>query len=437
MDPTTLVAFLFKAPPETRAIELFGSWDNFAQPYAMHHDRRRGKGSWTGCFRFENIIFDGDSSQWTKPRSGGLKQGGTYWYYYRLDDDFETYDEVLEHTSSCPLLPGQVVNVMEVPTEIMEPPSRCRSAGYWEELKGTLSRFPAHSRQQTLEPSDKYALLEAPPISKVHDRCNSGFPLEGRWVRGMPSLEPLFTSLPGTPDGRIESYASLEPGEPLLEPVRASPPQSDIRNSELSSFVDAHARHPKETHPNPLQSSPMPLNRLSHQGRVNYAGVDFDLVGPAKSSFPENDVSSPCFSADTSNSNDDLLTPYRLSGGLAPHVTSPERVHINAHQQALDHITDRLQALDTSPSSPEHGAQWRERARPVFTGYALPEPEANASVHSLSKRLSSTLTTEEPAGFYPHTLPLPVFAEESEDGGRSMVDDFLSELGYLGGSIIS
>ena len=62
MDPETLVTFLFKAPPHIRTIELLGSWDNFTRPYQMHHDRRRGTGAWTGCFRFDNIVFDGHTT---------------------------------------------------------------------------------------------------------------------------------------------------------------------------------------------------------------------------------------------------------------------------------------------------------------------------------------------------------------------------------------
>ena len=168
MDPTTLVAFLFKAPAEARTVELLGSWDNFSQPYPMHHDRRRGTGFWSGCFKFHDIIFDGDSSYWTKPRTGGLKQGGTYWYYYRLNDQVEAYDDSLDHTSSCPLLPGQPVNVMEVPTEVFDLPPRCRSASLG--VAGTIASLP---NTHTLDPKDKFAALEPPPVSKVHGRCVS------------------------------------------------------------------------------------------------------------------------------------------------------------------------------------------------------------------------------------------------------------------------
>lgn len=75
MDPTTLVTFLFRAPTEARTVELLGSWDCFTQPYRMHNDRRRG--IWSGIFKFENISFDGNGVQWTKPRSGGKQNGKT------------------------------------------------------------------------------------------------------------------------------------------------------------------------------------------------------------------------------------------------------------------------------------------------------------------------------------------------------------------------
>ncbi|RMY94240.1 hypothetical protein D0862_09023 [Hortaea werneckii] len=210
MDPTTLVTFLFQAPPRVRIVELLGSWDNFQQPYQMHHDRRRGRGFWSGCFKFENIIFDGNAAHWSKPRSGGLKQGGMYWYFFRLDYDIETYDHSRECTASCPLLPGQMMNVLEVPTEVTEPPSRCRSAGFWEDVEGTLSTWagPA-AKQQTLEPSDKFATLEPPPISRVHGRCVSDLALNGRLER-LPSPAKSFVSPPPSGFKDDQSFAELE-----------------------------------------------------------------------------------------------------------------------------------------------------------------------------------------------------------------------------------
>ncbi|OQN98174.1 hypothetical protein B0A51_18668, partial [Rachicladosporium sp. CCFEE 5018] len=108
MEPETLVTFLFNAPPEVRMVELLGSWDNFTRAYRMFHDRR---------------LFDGHSPNWSQPRSGALKQGGTYWYYFRLDDQVEAFDDALPATSECPLLPGQLMNLLHVPKELATSPS--------------------------------------------------------------------------------------------------------------------------------------------------------------------------------------------------------------------------------------------------------------------------------------------------------------------------
>ncbi|EME86294.1 uncharacterized protein MYCFIDRAFT_214189 [Pseudocercospora fijiensis CIRAD86] len=177
MDPTTLIAFLFRAPAHARAVELLGSWDNFERPYRMHHDRLRGSGFWSGCFKFDNIICDGHQVNGAKPRSGGLKQGGTYWYYYRLNYDVDAYDDRQTHTTHCPLLPGQEVNVIEVPTEVIELPSRSHSAHGHNDLAGSLTNLAS---LHTLNPTDKYAILEPPPRSKVHARCLSDDVLDGR-----------------------------------------------------------------------------------------------------------------------------------------------------------------------------------------------------------------------------------------------------------------
>lgn len=285
MDPTTLVTFLYSAAPNVRTVELLGSWDNFAQPYQMHHDRRRGKGFWSGCFKFENIVFDGDHSYFhTKPRAGGLKQGGVYWYYYRLDHGVEAYDDSRECTVNCPLLPGQKVNVMEVPTEVLEPPSRCRSAGFWG-VEGTLSSWPGPTRQQTLEPSDKFATLEPPPVSRVHGRCISDLALSGRLEGRAPSpVQPLETPLTTSHDADDESPA-LE-RRPSKRPCTADRRSTHSRSSSHSvassyahsDIVDAYAVHSPyaEEHPDPLRSCPMLDDSSAQPEHTNHCG-GFDL----------------------------------------------------------------------------------------------------------------------------------------------------------------
>jgi hypothetical protein len=194
MDPTTLVTFLFRAPPSVRTVELLGSWDNFQIPYRMHHDRLRGPTFFSGCFRMENIIFDGCELQWSKPRSGGLKQGGTYWYYYRLNYHHDACDDRHPTTTTCPLMPGQQLNVMEVPIEVTEPPTRSHSiCGY--DVSATLDNITLHD---DLDPANKFVAVQPPPISKVHSRCHSDVALDGRLEGRTPSIVKA-TASPDSP----------------------------------------------------------------------------------------------------------------------------------------------------------------------------------------------------------------------------------------------
>lgn len=77
--------------PQTRTVRLLGSWDNFTQPYTMHRDRRLGPGHWKGCYTFSNGVCDGAALNPAAFGSGGLKMGGTYWYYVRFPCDLRDF----------------------------------------------------------------------------------------------------------------------------------------------------------------------------------------------------------------------------------------------------------------------------------------------------------------------------------------------------------
>ncbi|KAL8997381.1 MAG: hypothetical protein Q9188_006337 [Gyalolechia gomerana] len=109
-----------RLPHSVRTVDLLGSWDNFQQVYPLQRDRQAGPGHWRGCHSFKNITCDGHSLNPSVSRDGGLKMGGTYWYYYRLDGELEQHDPVEPSTTACPLLPGQQVNVLEVPTQVQQ-----------------------------------------------------------------------------------------------------------------------------------------------------------------------------------------------------------------------------------------------------------------------------------------------------------------------------
>ncbi|KAI1609461.1 hypothetical protein EDD37DRAFT_157678 [Exophiala viscosa] len=181
MAPTTLMTFLVRVPPSTRSVSLYGSWDNFSTAYPMQRDTRTGPEHWSGCHSFSNIICDGDNQPIGVPREGGLKMGGTYWYYYKLDDDLEFHNSAEPSTTACPLLPGQLVNVLNVPFALSS--SRSRN----DSVSSTNSEFC------TMDPADKF--------------------LNPRPVPAKPSLPRLKTS-PTLPQGSWSSSSSPVSADP-------------------------------------------------------------------------------------------------------------------------------------------------------------------------------------------------------------------------------
>ncbi|KAF7595338.1 hypothetical protein BBP40_006587 [Aspergillus hancockii] len=154
MSSTTLMTFLLHTNPQVKSVKLLGSWDNFSKPYLMENDRRIGLGHWRGCHIFTNIICDGSPNNMVSPRCGGLKMGGTYWYYYLLDNDVESYNHAEPVTSHCPFLPGQPVNVLHVP--VILPDTRPIHSS---------DRNPGcqKAEQRTMNPDDKYMNPRQPP----------------------------------------------------------------------------------------------------------------------------------------------------------------------------------------------------------------------------------------------------------------------------------
>lgn len=280
MDRQALVTFLFKAPPEVRTVELLGSWDNFQQPYVMHHDRRRGHGFWSGCFEFQRIVFDGDKADWSKPRCGGLKQGGTYWYFYRLDHFVEAFDDSRDCTRECPLLPGQTLNVIDVPVEVHEPPSRRRSA-----TLDAVDKLDQLQRTHTLDPGDKSKALEPPPVSKVHERCVSDLALNGR----LESKPHSFRDVPGSPvvsPASTHNQADLDvPRQGTADDGRSLRPRTGWSSSppsqDGSTIFNAYTSDGREVDAASLSAFPMPNvyrpsgRPITRDGGSAYRGFDY------------------------------------------------------------------------------------------------------------------------------------------------------------------
>ncbi|KAF2737223.1 hypothetical protein EJ04DRAFT_488643 [Polyplosphaeria fusca] len=163
MASTTLVAFLFDCPIKARTVELLGSWDNFSKPYPLKRDRRRGPYVWAGCSTFDNIICDGDLANFAEKRSGALMMGGTYWYYYKVNDDEEHHNPMEPSTTVCPLLPGQRLNVLDVPME-----SRSRSSSTCSEV---FTRNPEDKFLNPVPPKN----LCAPQSPRLGDLCKETY----------------------------------------------------------------------------------------------------------------------------------------------------------------------------------------------------------------------------------------------------------------------
>ncbi|KAF2767367.1 hypothetical protein EJ03DRAFT_329266 [Teratosphaeria nubilosa] len=322
MDPTTLITFLFRAPPGIRAVELLGSWDNFRQPYVMHHDRRRGHGAWSGCFKFENIMFDGningDLVVNTRPRRGGLKQGGTYWYYYRLNYDVDAFDDGKEYTTGCPLLPGQPVNVIEVPIEMMPPPSRRQSACLgFDNVEGTLAslksmpRYALNRPQQTMDPDTKFAALEPPPVSKVHGRCVSDLALSGR-LQGTPPLLAEAQVSPAESSAKeiaqSETRRSSE-NKSAYRSIYSGGWRSRASSDAQSSISNGHpdeASNANFDNPNPLRSFPMPADGNVSAVAPTFEHFNFDFRA---ASSPHDEAPSP-LAEDNGEDDDDDDSKY-------------------------------------------------------------------------------------------------------------------------------
>ncbi|KAG0652230.1 hypothetical protein D0Z07_1268, partial [Hyphodiscus hymeniophilus] len=158
------------------SVHLIGSWDNFTKHYPMERDIRRARSQWRGCYAFENIICDGDGES-SPTRSGGLKMGSTYYYYYELDDGTEIHDPSIPSTTTCPYMPGQPVNLLWVPVEVQ--PLRFRSASESSMANGDL---------KTMNPADKFMTPRQPPPTPTLPRLNTS-PMV-RQKRSARSLSP-------------------------------------------------------------------------------------------------------------------------------------------------------------------------------------------------------------------------------------------------------
>jgi hypothetical protein len=210
------MTFKVRTPPSTRTVSLWGSWDNFNLPYPMARDSRIGPEHWSGCHSFSNIICDGTPQTERQPRDGGLKMGGTYWYYYKLDDDIEFHNSAEPATTHCPLLPGQLVNVLNVPVALSGNRSRNTS------VSSTSSDI------RTMNPDDKYINPRPVPKPQLPRLRTSPTLPQDLW----PS-QPI-SSAPSSRAGR--SATSSGPSSASTLRFRSKSPGSAFSGSIRSAF---------------------------------------------------------------------------------------------------------------------------------------------------------------------------------------------------------
>ncbi|KAI9735331.1 MAG: hypothetical protein M1818_006526 [Claussenomyces sp. TS43310] len=280
MDPsTTLFTFMFQALQSTQSVSLVGSWDNFSRRYLMERDSRRGRGQWRGCYTFSDIICDDAGDGSTSPkRSGGLKMGHTYWYYYELDDGTEIYDPTFPFTSSCPYLPGQPVNSLWVPIEVN--PLRERSASMGSIAGGF----------KTMNPEDKFLTPRAPPAiprlarldtspTILDGKCDarSVSPREGRFPRSARALFGLRAPASAGTDEQPSAEDPLDLSSP--ESCVGTSPSGAMSPTSLWKMSRITSPHRQPIMPMHSQNS-MPSNPLT---------IPFDITEEELSKPPSED----------------------------------------------------------------------------------------------------------------------------------------------------
>ncbi|KAK7952703.1 uncharacterized protein PG986_008431 [Apiospora aurea] len=210
----------------------------------MERDARRSRGQWRGCHTFRDIVCDGDQSFISPKRTGGLRMGQTYYYYYEIDGSTETHDPAMPSTTSCPYLPGQTVNTLDVPTEH---PSRHRSA--------SMTSITA-ADYRTMNPMDKFrSPRPAPTVPGMARSLVSSSPTEALQLhKPLPTPEasqPQRPSRSQSPTPRWISARRLFGLKPSNRGSSADRSKGAIQSdtSDTASVKSSHSNHSSQSYP--------------------------------------------------------------------------------------------------------------------------------------------------------------------------------------------
>ncbi|KUJ12708.1 uncharacterized protein LY89DRAFT_737628 [Mollisia scopiformis] len=258
----------------------------------MERDIRRARGQWRGCYAFEDIICDGDGGSSPK-RTGGLKMGSTYYYYYELDDGTEHYDATISFTTSCPYLPGQPVNLLYVPVEVQ--PLRYRSASMSSMAIGDI---------KTMNPADKFMTPRQPPPLPALPRLNTATSVLTK-KRSARSLSPNGDKSPWSP----RTFFGL------LSPLQQSDNRG--RSSSLSKMSQSSADRSTPS----LKARPDEMRKVRSVPQTRDASPhSFKSKSREASPFRQAAVQEHHFSATTFSIPDEIAEEAEDDDNFASHV---------------------------------------------------------------------------------------------------------------------
>lgn len=313
MMDTTLVTFMVRTSSSTHSVDLLGSWDNFTRHYHMEPESRETKGHWRGCHQFEDIICDGDGLSGSK-RTGGLKMGTKYYYYYELDGSIEYHDASKPFTTSCPFLPGQPINFIWVPVEV--PPLRDGSA--------SMSSLRSEDLKTT-NPTDKYVNLRSRSVSATIPRSYTSTSILHKRHSSLlsPNLSTTTSRLnlkkkifPNLARKCHETYMSRRLQYNVNPP---KPDMVDMNRLQYEIHVDDHSLRPSSRRLTSLSSedsdTPRKLSTLNSppkesqkRARFSYLFPKFPIKTKKRSSSLASDSLHCCSSSSTSHSSLSSLT---------------------------------------------------------------------------------------------------------------------------------
>ncbi|KAF4637902.1 hypothetical protein G7Y89_g195 [Cudoniella acicularis] len=490
-NPTAIPS---QTSPYTQSVHLIGSWDNFSKHYPMERDTKRARGQWRGCYAFTDIICDGEGGN-TPKRTGGLKMGSTYYYYYELDNGTEHHDPTIPFTTSCPYLPGQPVNLLSVPIEIQ--PVRDRSA--------SMSSM-ANGHVKTMNPADKFMTPRAPPPPPTtHLRLNTS-PSMPSMKRAARSVSPKPERSPWSP----KTFFGLRSPAPYAQEsdkrgrsssqhsttgrgIGSEVPVSSSRPVELKTKSVPHTRdvsplsikrsHSRSREPLPLrqvvprESGTFTATALvipdeiteeledddNFASQLNRSSLDERGILTQLSPPPHSRMRSPPPSLrPVSNTSkplpelpEETLLPQPLRLRAVASATNLPRSHFSTSTISTSYSSPTESHFDFSetPSfsdsiddedlAADLGSGDEFTYSPLsdatdgrgFTGYSLPD-EQYASEQTLRKETGiSQLTTSATRATFGGAAAFPSYAGP-DDSSMSALEELLSEVGYLGNVII-